>query len=111
MTEEDIRNALLVAKGAIVGGISGLLGYLVDVVHRGRGFKWVELVLFFFVAAFVGEVIQDFWPIADTGKPYPGMGGTIAICGSSGYAVFVAMQDGGLKIIKKAIDVILGRLK
>jgi hypothetical protein len=63
------------------------------------------------VPFFLGHVIESVWPVDATGRPWPGMGGTIAIVGTAGGVVLVIAQNGMVEVVKRFFKAVSDRVK
>lgn len=98
------KETLDAMQPGLIGAGGGIVGYLVKVVHWGEKWSWPTLLVMYILAPYLmGHVIQDVWPNDANGKPYPGMGGTIAVLGTAGGVVLVAVQDTAIKVLKKVL--------
>lgn len=105
MDNDSIREFLLWAKSAIIGGAAGVVGYLFLVIQRGLEMKWPAFVLYVVIAAGLGLSIENAWPIDDvTQRPWPGMGAVIALVGGSAFAVYGAVMDGMPALVQRVLD-------
>jgi len=111
---DSIREALLWAKGLIIGGLAGALGYLYQVVMRGVELRWPVALLYVATSIGIGWSIQDAWALtADdvTGKQWPGMGAAIAFVASSPVVVYAAVQDSMPALVTRVIEWLGSKLK
>ena len=103
----DLAIKLVAAiKSALLGGCAALLGYLINVVHRGAQFRGSAFALAVAAGALIGHVVEGSWP-----HDWPGMGAVIAILGVSSFAVILGVQDGMPSLVKRFLEWLGGKLK
>lgn len=85
---DDIDKASGIVKAGLLASFGGLVGHLVDVVHRKATFSWLSFFVAILVAFFVGQVLGEWLP-----HELPGRDGILMVSGTSGYPVLVLLQE------------------
>ena len=97
MVEPDqIKEFAGLIKSGLLAGFGGVVGYLVDVAHRGKPFRWLSYAVFVLTAFFVGQVLDDILP-----SDLPGKGGLLMVAGTTAYPILVVLQAKIMELIEK----------
>lgn len=91
---DETREFLLTLKSGMLAAFGGVVGYVVDVTHRGKEFTWVGYAVFVLVAFFVGQVLESWLP-----PDLPGKGGVLMVAGTAAYPILQVLQARVIKLL------------
>lgn len=92
----DVKEFAGLVKSGLLAGFGGVVGYLVDVVHRGKPFSWLAYAIFVMTAFFIGQVLDDILPY-----DLPGKGGLLMVAGTTGYPILALLQTKVMAMLEK----------
>lgn len=96
LSPEEVKFIAAHVKAGLLSAIGGIVGYAVDVMHRGQTFSITGYLVFVFTAFFVGQVLWSWLP-----TDMPGKGGILMIAGTAAYPALTAMQARIIALIEK----------
>ena len=81
---DDAREVMMQLKSGMLAAFGGVVGYVVDVTHKGTPFSWASWSVYIVIAFFVGQVLDSWLP-----SDMPGKGGVLMVAGTSAYLTLV----------------------
>lgn len=93
---DDAREVMMQLKSGMLAAFGGVVGYVVDVTHKGTPFSWASWSVYIVIAFFVGQVLESWLP-----SDMPGKGGVLMVAGTSAYPILVVLQTKVSNLIEK----------